>query len=253
MRAHHILLFITFATTCLAPVAKADVLLTFDVGNVMRNDCAGLMQPTCAKQSTGSFSQQLRLNGALLGAPSNLGSGTLLYSEAFFSAPLAQTATPFSSVLKSRLSGPVTSSSAFTQADSMYDGDSGTGQSFALLTNDQLSDTVGADGTRSQQEYKLSYNVWSDMFSAPGGYIDLTNASLYDFFSLSLGKMIGSFDELGVASALDPLSLAFTNYDFSEITGDVSLTDVSVVPEPGNLALILLGLAALVRVRAARR
>jgi hypothetical protein len=229
-----------------ASSARADVLLTFSVTNVQQNGCAGPIQPGCfvftVPQS--SFMQTVRFNpGGLLGALGS-GVGPVLQSQAFYALPDTFSLSPYTYSLQQWLNGPITTRTRFVELDSSYDADATAGSSSALLLNDMLSDVTDATGFRSQQEYKHGLTLSTGLFDNAGYYTDLANESLGQFFRKYIGKMTGSFDELGSTSRFDPNTLALDPYMFSEYTGDATLFAVEELPEPSTLALVAIaGLA----------
>jgi hypothetical protein len=236
--------------------ARADVLLTFNVTNVQQNVCGGSIQPGCYRSAApqADFMETMRIAaGAPLGA-SGSGPGPSMQSQAFFGFPAAFTGSPYTHALKQWLSGPVTDRTAFTELDSSYDSGAAAGISSALLVSDAISDVTDANGFRFQQEYKHALNVSTGLFDDAAYYTDLVNQSLIEFFSKYVGKMTGSFDELGSASRFDPHTLALDPYLFAEYTGDATLFAVQEVPEPATLAsLAIAGLAFVAVVRRGKR
>lgn len=231
----------------IAEPASADVLLTFGVVNVNQNACSGFMQPSCVSSVSTSFTETMRfLTGSPLTPPTGSNSGGLMLSEAFYGFANAFTGSPFTSTLNARLSGPTTFAQSFTQLDSSYDVGGRSGSSAALIYRDAFSDVTDPVGVRTQQEYKHSYSLSSELFSASSLYTDLVNESFLEFFSKYVGSMAGSFDELGSASIFDPQSLALNSYNFTEYTGDVTLLAAESVPEPGTFPLIAIAALALI-------
>jgi len=236
--------------------AQADVLLMFDVTNVRQNVCSGAMQPDCVSSAApqSSFMQTVRFSAGTPLYATGSASGGLLQSQAFYGFPDMFGGSPYTSAMRSRLSGPITSSASFTQLDSAYDSNMAAGISSALISTDAYSDVTDANGFHSQQQYKNAYNFSSGIFNDASLYTDLVNESLGQFFRKYIGIMTGSFDELGSASLFDPQSLAFSVYDFTEYTGDVTLRSVQDVPEPGTLPLIsIAALAFIARFRRNKR
>lgn len=235
-----------FLMALTATSARADVLLTFGVVNVSQNTCSGSMQPSCVNSAAADFTEQMRFfTDTPLAPPTGSNSGGLMESEAFYGFAYAFTGSPFTSTLSARLNNPSTSGQSFTQLDSSYSVPIPSGASAALISSDTFSDVTDAEGIRTQQEYKHSYSLSSELFSASSFYTDMVNESFAQFFSKYVGSMTGSFDELGSASMFDPQSLALNSYDFTEYTGDVTLLAAETVPEPGTLPLIAIAVCAL--------
>jgi hypothetical protein len=249
------------ALTCLTCVcvlsassASGAIVLTFNVSNVMRNDCTGALQPSCTLSAAAGFTQRLLLNGPLLQAIDGGVPGFRQTSASYGLSTLLDP-TPYTSALSSRLTGPVTDDFSLTQLDNFYDDDNGMGTGGAQFLWDQLSDTTDRLGVRAQQEYKLGYNFLSSLLTTPAWYTDLVNESADTFFQRYANAFTGTYDELGTASALDPNSLLFTSYAFTEYTGDVRLTLAEQVPEPDTLlltGLAFVGLLLIHRRRGAR-
>jgi hypothetical protein len=196
----------------------------------------------------------MRISANPLTSPADTSAGTMMQTGAFYNFPDSLSGTPFSSVLQARLNNPVTSGQAFTQVDSAYDTSGGSGTADALIYSDQNSDTTDGAGIRTQQEYKLAYNLF-DSFIDPALYTDLVHESLFQFFNKYQSTITGTFDELGTTSSLDPVGLGLAPYAFTEYTGNVSLQGVQDVPEPGSLLLSLaavVGMAGAMRARKSR-
>jgi len=242
--------FVAFALAS-AGSASASVVLTFGVSNVQRNDCSGALQPTCTASSAASFTQRIRFDGPFLQG-SDGSFGNFQQTSAAYGLPTWLDATPYSAILSSRLTGPVTDDYSSVQLDNFYDSDAAVGGASALIQSDQVSDMIDGSGVRNQQEYKLAYNLLSATFFSPNWYTDLVNDTADNFFQRYHSLFSGSYDELGTFSALNPTTLNFDAYAFTEYTGDISLLDVANVPEPGSLALSLITLAGLARVNRRR-
>lgn len=228
--------------------AQANVVLTFDVSNVSLNTCSGAIQPTCTVTGAASFQQRVVIADTLLAPPANSSLGSILETGAVYGFPTLLTDSPWTAALRARVSAPSTSTQSFTQLDNSYDQLGGTGGGSAFMYTDLAAESIGAASVRTQQEYQLSYNLFSQ-FSDPLSYTDLVNQSLDAFFSKFIGSTTGTFDELGAGALLDPLTLLFGDYVFSEYRGDLMLVAVQVdpptVPEPGSLALMLAAAIAL--------
>lgn len=243
----------TVATAMLglsANSAIADVMLTFDVTNVTQNDCAGAMQPICTNTAAGGFTESLLIASTPL-YTADTSFGSVMQSNAFYNFAYMLSGTPYTSTLSARVSNPLTGGQSYTQIDNSYDNSSASGNSSALIYSDLISDTSDTNGDRTQQEYKISYNLLGS-FASSLSYTNLTSDTLFSFFSHNLGN-IGSFDELGTTSTLDPIGLGLNPYAFTEYTGDILLVGVQNVPEPGMLALCLAGLAGFAGVKRARK
>lgn len=238
------------ALNLVAPVANANVMLTFNVGNVMQNECTGAMQPTCLQTSVNGFVESLVIESSPL-YTADTSFGIVMQSSALYGFPDVRTGTPYTSTLAARVSNTLTGGQAFTQIDTIFDSGSLSGNSSALIYSDLLSDTTDDAGNRTQQEYKISYNLLGNFFSSQL-YVNLASDSLYTFFSQQLGN-IGSFDELGATSTFDPNGLGLNPYAFTEYTGDIALISVQNVPEPGMIALCCAGLLGIAGVRRARK
>lgn len=228
----------------------ANVMLTFDVSNVFQNDCTGAMQPICANTVAGSFVESMVIASTPLNA-ADTSFGSVLQSSAFYDFATSRTGTPYTSLLSSRVSNPVTGGQSYTQIDNTYDNSGGSGSSSALIYSDVVSDTRDNSGNRTQQEYKISYSLLGG-FTSGQLYTNLTSDSLFSFFSNQLGN-IGSFDELGSTSTLDPIGLGLNPYVFTEYTGDIALVSVQSVPEPGMFVLCLAGFAGIAGIKLARK
>lgn len=236
--------------------AQANVLLTFNVDNVTLQTCSGLLQPTCNTIAAAGFQETLVIGDTPLAPPSASNAGSLLQSAAFYGFPLLRSGSPYTSGLRANVSGPLTWDQSFTQLDNSFDQAGFAGTASALIFTDLVSDTTDANGMRTQQEYQLGYNLLGQ-FGSLASYTDLVNQSIDDFFSNYVGSIFGSFNELGASSTLDPLSLYFTDYLFSQYTGNATLIGVEVigpvaVPEPGSLALLLAAALGLLCVRRRR-
>jgi hypothetical protein len=235
--------------------AQANVMLTFNVSNVRLQTCAGAVQPTCTTVAAAGFQQSVVIGEAAL-ATAGSSAGGVLQSQAFYGFPLALIGSPYTSALLANVTGPLTGQQSFAQLDNAFDPAALAGTASALIYTDLLSDTTDGSGVRTQQEYQLGYNLLGQ-FGALLSYTDLVNQSIDAFFSQFVGTMLGSFNELGSHASLDPGTLAFTDYAFSEYMGDVELSGVQVlgpvaVPEPGSLALVLAAALALFLVRRRR-
>lgn len=226
-----------------ATASHADVLLTFNVNNVTQNDCTGAMQPTCTVSTASGFTESMRIAAMPLTTSDSSG-GTLMQTGAFYNFPYLLSGTAYTAGLSSRVSNPITAGQAFTQVDSTFDNSAGSGSSDALITSDVTSDITNLQGIRTQQEYKLNYNLLAN-FAVALSYSNLVSDSLYQFFDRYVGTMTGSFDELGTTSSLDPVGLGLTPYAFTEYQGNAKLIDVQNVPEPGVLALFLAAIAGM--------
>ena len=239
--------------TLVQNVAHADVILTFAVTDVVRNVCSGALQPSCTASSVAGFQETMTfITGAPLATPSGSSGASFLQSQAYYAFADFSSGSPYTPFLSSRLSGPVTSGQTFTQLDSNFDTGLPGGTSAALIQTDGASDVTDSIGVRTQQEYKRSYNLFSNLFTDPAFYTDLVSESLTDFFNKYAGNMSGFFDELGSVSVLDPLSLELSTYDFTEYTGNVALLGARAVPEPSSFSLLCIGAIALGRYRRLR-
>lgn len=246
LRKAAVLLSAVAALVC-ANAASASIMLTFDVSNVQRNDCSGALQPTCTLSTAAGFTQRILFDGPLWLANDASIPG-FQQTSASYGLPTLLDMTPYTAAMRNRLSGPVTDDYSTVQLDNFYDQDAGIGNASALLLWNQVSDTTDRAGVRNQQEYKLGYNLLSPVVFTPNFYTDLVNESADTFLQRYGSLFSGSYDELGTLSSLDPTSLHFTNYAFTEFTGDVRLLAVADVPEPGSMALSLIAFAALLRV-----
>ena len=239
-----VILFSTVAALVYANAASASIMLTFDVSNVQRNDCSGALQPTCSLSAAAGFTQRILFDGPLTFANDASIPG-FQQTSASYGLPTLLDMTPYTAAMRNRLSGPVTDDYSGVQLDNFYDHDFNIGEGSALLLWDHVSDIIDRAGVRNQQEYKLGYNLLSSVVSTPNFYTDLVNESAATFLKRYGTLFSGSYDELGTLSSLDPTSLNFTSYAFTEYTGDVRLLDVANVPEPGSLALSLIAFAGL--------
>jgi hypothetical protein len=234
-----------------ATASHADVLLTFDVNNVTQNDCTGAMQPTCINSTANGFTESMRIAAMPL-ISSDSSFGTMMQTSATYDFPYSRSGTPFTAGLSSRVSNPINGGQAYTQVDSSFDNSAGSGSSDAQIYSDVTSDITDLQGIRTQQEYKLDYNMLAN-FAVALSYSNLVSDSLYQFFDRYVGTMTGSFDELGTTSSLDPIGLGLAPYAFTEYQGDATLVGVQNVPEPGVLALFLAAFAGMAVTMRARK
>ena len=229
---------------CQSAVAS-DVTLTFSASNVFATVCSGASQPTCTRTSAGSFVESLTLDSAVLLTTDNGGSG-FLDTLATFGFPTASTGNPYTASLQSILLSPPTATTAYSQFENAFDTTSSAGgfASAQIYADQSYDNSAGSSG-----EFQFNYSLLTPL-TLLSTYQDLTTASLFDFVSPLVNHLSGSFFELGTASVLNPVSLAFDHYAYTSYTGDVMLTAVSSVvtapvPEPSTMALTALGLAAL--------
>lgn len=232
--------------------AKADVLLNFNINNVVRHDCAGALQPVCTTEGAASFTQQLRINTAALGSVDNNAPG-FLETEGSYGYPTLMGLSPYTAELNARLTGPVGFAQSFTSAGNFFDGGGGVGQSWFQVYSDSNADYIGAGNAHFQQEYSLNYSFNSALFNDFSFYTDLVNGAVDDLLLHFANGLASSYQELGVASAFNPDTLLLDTYLYTQMTGDVTLASVVAVPEPAAFALFLLALATLAAVRTARR
>lgn len=230
--------------------AQANVMLTFKVNNVTLQTCSGLIQPTCSTAAAADFQETVVVGGLPLAPPTDSSSGAVRQSAAMFGFPLFMSGSPFTSSLLAMVSNPANSTQRYTALDNSFDGSVGTAA--AGIFSDIVSDTKDLLGQRTQQEYKLGYNLLGQ-FSDPLSYTDLVSESIDAFFDKYVGS-VGSFMESGASSTLDPLGLQFTDYAFSQYLGDITLIGVgpAAVPEPGSAALVLAAALALLCARRRR-
>ncbi|MET3120240.1 hypothetical protein AAKU64_004488 [Undibacterium sp. GrIS 1.8] len=247
-----VLTAVATAMLCLSATSvHADVMLTFDGSNVTQNDCTGAMQPTCVTTAATSFQESMVIASMPL-STTDTSFGAVMQSNAFYNFAYMRSGTPYTPTMSSRVNNAITGGQSFTQLDNTFDNSSTSGNSSALIYSDVISDTTDNTGNRTQQEYKISYNLLGGFISSQF-YTSLTSDTLFSFFTNNLGNIGGSFDELGTTSTLDPVGLGLSLYAFTEFTGDVKLIDVQSVPEPGMLALWLAGLASIAGVRRVRQ
>jgi hypothetical protein len=210
------------------PASASVVTLNLSVSNAVREDCTGLVQPSCTFTNVAGFTETVMIDSSTM----SFSSSVLGTSSATFDFPVASMGNPYTTGLQSILTQVPTSTTAFSQFDNSFGG--GSGLASAQIYADQQYD----DGNGSTGEFNQNYSLIG-LLESLSDFNDLTTTSLADFIRPLLGRMSGSYFSSGAASTFNAGTGEFTSYAYTAYTGDVTL-----VPEPATLALVVAALAA---------